>query len=205
MKLTIIYDNDTTTDEIKPDWGFSTLVETEGSNLLFDTGAHGNILLGNMDVLKIDPGKVDSVFISHDHWDHTGGLKALLEANPNLGSSIYYPDLSEGPREFNDGLITTGPLGGGVIEEQSLLIRGKEGLVVLVGCSHPGLDRIIELASGFGKIHAVIGGFHGFNRFDALKNIPLILPCHCTRHKEKIHELFPDTASKCGAGRVIVI
>ena len=203
MKLTIVYDNETMKTGVKADWGFSCLVETEKINLLFDTGANGSILLDNMRKLEIDPSIIDSVFISHDHWDHTGGLNDLLRIKAGL--KVYYPDFFTEPLEFKDGLITTGALSGGVIKEQSLILKRKKGMVVLAGCSHPGLDRIIRIASGFGSIHVVIGGFHGFDRFDALRGIPLLLPCHCTKHKERIHDLYPGTALKCGAGKVIEI
>ena len=203
MKITILYDNETLIEGVKADWGFSCLVEKEGQNLLFDTGANGYILLDNMRKLRIDPRIIDSVFISHDHWDHTGGLNDLTKVKAGL--KVYDPDLSDEPFEFEEGLITTGALPDGVIKEQSLILRSAKGMVVLAGCSHPGLNRIIEIASGFGSIHAVIGGFHGFDRFDALRGIPLVLPCHCTKHKERIHDLYPGTALKCGAGKVIEI
>ena len=205
MKLTIVYDNETTKEGVKANWGFSCFVETEKTKLLFDTGAKGDILLDNMRSLGIAPDTVDEVFISHDHWDHTGGLNDLLEAAGEKRPRIYRPNFSREPQEFRDGLITTGAMTGGVIEEQSLIIRNKIGLVVLVGCSHPGLDRIIRVALEFGNIHALLGGFHGFDRFDVLEKIPLVLPFHCTKHKEKILELYPSTTSRCGAGKVIDI
>ena len=205
MKLTIVYNNETISEGLKADWGFSCLVETGEGKLLFDTGAKGDILLHNMISLGIAPDTIDEVFISHDHWDHTGGLNDLLKAVGEKRPRIYEPDFSTEPQEFRDGLITTGTMAGGVIEEQSLIVRNKNGLVVLVGCSHPGLDRIVEVARKFGKIHAVIGGFHGFDRFRTLEGIPLVLPCHCTKHKEKILELNPATSLICGAGKVIDI
>jgi len=205
MKLTIVYDNETVTEGARADWGFSCIVETEEAKLLFDTGAKGDILIDNMISQGIAPDMIDEVFISHDHWDHTGGLDDLLKAVGKKRPRIYRPDHSREPNEFRDGLITTGTMAGGVIEEQSLIIRDEKGLVVLVGCSHPGLDEIMKVALEFGKIHALIGGFHGFDRFRTLHGIPLVLPCHCTKHKEKILELYPGTASRCGAGTVIEI
>ena len=79
MKLIIIYDNEIYREGIglKSDWGFACLIETAHDMVLFDTGAKGNILLHNMDKLKIDPIGIDKIVISHEHRDHKGGLKAL--------------------------------------------------------------------------------------------------------------------------------
>jgi len=102
MKITIIYDNTTSRQDLQPDWGFSALVEVEdtlspapeqvryGVKILFDTGANGKILLSNMRKLKIDPLSIEKVFISHLHWDHTGGLSDFLKINPNI-KKIYVP------------------------------------------------------------------------------------------------------------------
>ncbi|MEE4265807.1 MAG: MBL fold metallo-hydrolase [Desulfobacteraceae bacterium] len=75
MKITLIYDNVVWDPTLKADWGFACLVETAGQTLLFDTGAKGDILLGNMERLAIDPLAIDATFISHGHWDHSGSKK----------------------------------------------------------------------------------------------------------------------------------
>ena len=47
------------------------------------------------------------------------------------------------------------------LRELSLAIDTPNGLVVIVGCSHPGIDRIVELASAINpRIHLVVGGLH---------------------------------------------
>ena len=79
MKITIIYDNTAWDSRLIGDWGFSCLVEAHGKKILFDTGAKGDILLNNMKTLDINPLQIDSVFISHNHWDHTGGLADILQ------------------------------------------------------------------------------------------------------------------------------
>ena len=201
MKLTIVYDNEAFREGLIADWGFSCLVEYSDSTLLFDTGANGDILLDNMESLSVDLSKIGTVFISHDHWDHTGGLQAIRAANPDVRE--YWPGLAYRMFEIDEGLYTTGSMSGGPIKEHSLILRGEEGNVLIVGCSHPGLDRILEKASMFGKILAVIGGFHGFDKFDVLEGIPRIIPCHCTKHKEKINEMFPNTCEKGGVGKTI--
>jgi 7,8-dihydropterin-6-yl-methyl-4-(beta-D-ribofuranosyl)aminobenzene 5'-phosphate synthase len=60
---------------------------------------------------------------------------------------------------------------GNALKEQSLIARKKNGLIVITGCSHPGLENILRSASEFGEIYRVIGGFHGFNRLEVLKDM----------------------------------
>ena len=204
LKLTIVYDNEVFQKGLVSDWGFSCYVQTPEANLFFDTGAKGNILLGNMTKLAIDPNDIDAIMLSHDHWDHTGGLNNLLELNPEV--TVYEPTFSTTPKEFLKGIMTTGTLVGiSGIKEQSLIIKTSKGLVVICGCSHPGLENILEVARNLGEVFAVLGGFHGFNKFDTLEGISLILPCHCTEYKQKILNLYPKTCNSCGAGKIIEI
>lgn len=190
-------------DGLISDWGFSCLVETAETKLLFDTGANGNILLKNMSELKIDPRKIDAVVLSHDHWDHTGGLRTLLDIVPTL--TVYRPTFSSKPQKIMENIMTTGALERGGLKEQALIGVTEQGVIVITGCSHPGLENLLESASKYGKIHAVVGGFHGFDKFNALKGIPLICPCHCTAHKHEIKKRFPNACTECGVGKVIDI
>lgn len=77
--ITIVYDNHPFDERLKTAWGFAALVEYQDHTLLFDTGGVGLTLMENMRVLGIDPGKIETVVLSHAHGDHTGGLNALLE------------------------------------------------------------------------------------------------------------------------------
>ena len=64
--------------------GLSFLIETEDGAILMDTGRSGTVLLHNLETLKVDPGSLAALVLSHSHQDHTGGLPALLPLLPRL-------------------------------------------------------------------------------------------------------------------------
>jgi 7,8-dihydropterin-6-yl-methyl-4-(beta-D-ribofuranosyl)aminobenzene 5'-phosphate synthase len=211
VKVTILYDNTSWREDLKADWGFACLVEVYGKTILFDTGAKGPILLGNMKKMNVDPTSVDDVFISHAHWDHTGGLIDFLRVYNDLRlivpSSYAVPGhvareviSVRQPTAIADNIYSTGELKG---IEQALAIDTGKGVAVIVGCSHPGLGEIIDAASTYGNVVAVIGGLHGFNEYGMIKNLELICATHCTEHISEIRSLYPDSFMEGGAGRVI--
>jgi len=212
MKITIIYDNKTWEEGLKADWGFSCLVEAYDKKILFDTGANGSILLHNMQRLNIDPAIIEEVFISHAHGDHTGGLPELLRINNAV--KVYIPvscpeppGASEvvrvkEPFKIHENIFSSGELKS---IEQSLIVKTQKGLVVIVGCSHPGVKNILKAASQFGKPYAIIGGLHGFSDFNLVKDLEFICPTHCTQFKSKIELLYPKKYVGGGVGKVIEI
>jgi 7,8-dihydropterin-6-yl-methyl-4-(beta-D-ribofuranosyl)aminobenzene 5'-phosphate synthase len=212
MKATIVFDNTTTRADLKSDWGFSCFVESNDKRILFDTGANGDILLENMHKLKIDPTSIDEVFISHDHFDHVGGLPAFLDINN--GVKIYVPPSLRGmqnaggvvcldrPTQISDGLYSTGELEG---IEQAMAVKNKEGLVIFTGCSHPAMKKILKAAHQFSKIYGIIGGLHGFDQFDLFNDLKLICATHCTSHKVEIKSRFPQQYIEGGVGQIIEV
>lgn len=233
MKLTIVYDNNAFDPRLKTAWGFSALVEYDGHTLLFDTGGDAPTLLENMDILEIDPAQIEKAVISHDHGDHTGGLEGLLEQNPVL--TIYViPSYSAGSRrrisqtstivdvtagqQLDEGIFTTGEMKS-EIPEQSLFIPTSQGLVVITGCAHPGVVRMIEEAQEMldEPIHLVVGGFHLGKAnaqeldsiLDAFRQIGVekVAPTHCTGdHAIELFEAeYKDDFIQAGVGKVIVV
>jgi len=212
MDITIIYDNTLQNKNLKSDWGFSALVEGYDTTILFDTGASGEILTHNMEKLNIDSQDIDKVFISHNHFDHTGGLSSFLDQNNDV--EVYVPPSLRGIRnvkkqvyiknsqKLNSHIFTTGTLQN---IEQSLLIKTEKGIVVVVGCSHSGIGNILEVAKKYGDPYALIGGYHGFDQFELLKDLEIVCPTHCTEYIDKIKNTYPDKYIEGGAGTRISI
>ncbi|GAI10908.1 unnamed protein product [marine sediment metagenome] len=225
MKITIVYDNKIVKDlkDLKAGWGFSCFIETKDKKVLFDTGWDGDLLIYNMRLLGINTRDIDLVVLSHNHWDHCGGLARLLNLNSSL--DVYVPksfskhlkkeiekraNIYEVQRstEIYPGVHTTGEIEGSVItgrtkiliKEQSLIISSIKGLIIITGCAHSGIDKILNSANKLGKIYALLGGFHDFEEYNLLKDISLIMPTHCTKNKRKIFSLFPKNCFEGGVG-----
>jgi 7,8-dihydropterin-6-yl-methyl-4-(beta-D-ribofuranosyl)aminobenzene 5'-phosphate synthase len=59
------------------EWGLSVFIETGKNTFLLDTGTT-DLIICNADKLNVDLRKVETVVLSHGHYDHTGGLPAAL-------------------------------------------------------------------------------------------------------------------------------
>jgi 7,8-dihydropterin-6-yl-methyl-4-(beta-D-ribofuranosyl)aminobenzene 5'-phosphate synthase len=93
-----------TADEGIGEWGFAAIVEADGHRILFDTGARPETVLNNARELKVSLSDIPDVVLSHNHGDHTGGLKTLRQQFPqsftvlHAGKGITYP---RKPRTFS--------------------------------------------------------------------------------------------------------
>ena len=211
VRITILSDNSVAKKHMKAEWGFSALVEVNKYKILFDTGADSAVVVDNLKELDISIAGINSIFISHAHWDHTGGLNDLQKLKE---CNVYIPYNWEGDGllknmikisakiEIFKNIFSTGTLDE---IEQSLVIKTRKGTVIIAGCSHPGVEKIMNVASEFGKPYALIGGLHDFDNFDVVKGLKYICPTHCTKHKDKIKKLYEDKYIEGGAGAVIKI
>jgi 7,8-dihydropterin-6-yl-methyl-4-(beta-D-ribofuranosyl)aminobenzene 5'-phosphate synthase len=118
-------------------------------------------------------------------------------------------------------VMTTRSQNPGTLEmnEVSLAIRTAKGLAVVVGCSHPGVEKILQEAAQIdSRLYTVTGGFHlvltaqeEIERVasvldDSLK-IERVAPGHCTSELgfAVFLERFKDRFDRAGLGRVIAL
>ena len=228
-RLTVVVDNNPDSG-LEAVWGISVLAEAGDLKILFDTGPDPGALKRNLMRLGVDPSRIDLVVISHEHHDHVGGLPYLAEANPDL--RVYIPSrmssrvkaeirelgLSvievEDTTRIAEGVAIIGQLGG-FLKEQALAINVEEkGLVILVGCSHPGVVNIVEKAGRDLKIkpYLVLGGFHMGGAsprrceetIKELLNLGIvkIAPIHCSGEtiRSILAEEFPGNYLECHVG-----
>ncbi len=213
--------------------GFACVITGFEKTILFDTGSDGRLLLANMQTLGYRPEDIDIVFLSHDHWDHTNGLEAVLQRNPKI--TVFLP--ADFPSDFKNrihhagasveevtqtqqicpGVWSTGVLGDG-IHEHSLVCSSPQGAVVITGCAHPGVVKIIEVAKNiYPDVYLVMGGFHlGGASLDELRltgehfrrlGVRHIAPCHCSSHAARslFKEIYGKDAMLMGVGSEITI
>ena len=78
MKITILCENSVGRLVGSGEHGFSAYIETDQGNYLFDTGS-GHSIVSNSLALDKNLRTVKKVFLSHGHYDHTGGLPEVLK------------------------------------------------------------------------------------------------------------------------------
>lgn len=80
------------------EWGFSALVEADSKRILFDAGLKPTTVFDNANEMKISLANIPSLILSHNHLDHTGGVKKLTDAYSDsasfktiyIGSGFFY-------------------------------------------------------------------------------------------------------------------
>jgi 7,8-dihydropterin-6-yl-methyl-4-(beta-D-ribofuranosyl)aminobenzene 5'-phosphate synthase len=145
----------------------------------------------NMQKLGIGWDEIDRIVISHPHPDHVGGVDAWREHTVSMGTFELPDDLGDrlifvpAPVTFKNAIHATVPTlpapdvaTTGVIPypevfpvslfepkgmEQALVVNVEnEGLVLISGCGHPTLERLVERAESlYGRpVIGVVGGLH---------------------------------------------
>ena len=81
--ITTLVEDTTSGTGLSSEHGLSFWIEYGDKRVLFDTGQTG-LLVENAGILGADVAKADAVVLSHGHYDHTGGLAAVLDVAPRV-------------------------------------------------------------------------------------------------------------------------
>lgn len=233
IHITIIYDNYQADQNLETDWGFACLVEYQGNKLLFDAGRKADLYKKNVTLLDIHPEEIPTLFISHEHGDHTAGIPWIIEVNPSvkcylpasyaeqLKASGTLPPNSKAvkkPSHLYGPFYSTGD-DFVAFREQGLVIKTENGGVLLTGCGHPGAVPMVAVAEkelGI-EIHTVIGGLHLMrNSGEELEQLAATLkemgvrqicPTHCTGDNAiaSLKASFGEGYISGGTGKEIII
>ncbi len=231
-KFTILYDNYKSREDAKTAWGFSCLIESNNKTILFDTGGKEDILKHNIEKLNVDISKIDYIVISHEHWDHFGGLRYILQNNSKV--TVYLPasfsknlvskikELGakavkvDKPLKITESIHLTGEMNN---VEQSLIIDTPKGSVIVSGCSHQGIVHILEKSKEINNknIYLVFGGFHLLNhseedvntiikKFESMK-VENCGATHCTGDSQikQFKNAFGENYFSMGVGRLFIV
>jgi 7,8-dihydropterin-6-yl-methyl-4-(beta-D-ribofuranosyl)aminobenzene 5'-phosphate synthase len=178
MKITVLNENVIGHKNAKvclAEWGLSLFIQFNGINILFDTG-HTDIYKKNADALGIDLAKTDFIILSHNHWDHTGGLR--FHNFTDKKKLITHPDVliklpkeqsdkikndfnlvsSKKSLEFTKNIFYLGEIprinnyefgnykNDRMLDDSAIVIRTDKGAIVITGCSHSGICNICDYA-----------------------------------------------------------
>ena len=151
---------------------------------------HPSPLLHNMQKLGVSPSDIDMIFISHPHLDHLGGMNEQKTRTFSLSKGsvaipeipVYAPEpvvpsafnpgpktrVVDAPTVIGEGIASIGPIPRflflmGRTVEQSLAVNVEgKGIVLIIGCGHQTIERIIERAKSLfdEPIYGIIGGLH---------------------------------------------
>ena len=245
MKIVVLMENKAINEKLKSAHGLSMYIEHKNHKILFDVGPN-NDLIKNAKILGVDLTKVDTVVISHGHYDHGRGLKKFMQINSlatifvsedifnkhykkiglvriqiglkkpqkldrfvfinkntNLTDDIkIYSKIENVKKVIGDSSLYAKINHEIVIDDFNheiyMVIKNEKNNVLFSGCSHKGIENIINEIEKQDKqsITHVLGGFH-MSHYDPqdliqttyLKNLgqrfynkktQTYYSCHCT-------------------------
>ncbi len=136
LKITTLIENKPGEHKaLKYEHGLSLYIEKDGSKILFDTG-QSSAFIHNAEQMNIDLGQLDSVVLSHGHYDHSGGFTALTKKSRSF-------KLFTGPGFFKEKYGINGNT------PEFLGNNFDESFLAYNGVTHQYVDRqVLEIHSG---------------------------------------------------------
>jgi 7,8-dihydropterin-6-yl-methyl-4-(beta-D-ribofuranosyl)aminobenzene 5'-phosphate synthase len=162
--------------------GLSTLVRFQGAAILSDIGGESCALEKSLDELGFDATSIDAIVLSRNSPDYVRASAGVLKSAAQP-PKVYVPAPAPGdmkqrvpryeivavskPTSIVPNAWIMGPLewkhGSRKTAGQVLVLHQPDGLVVNVGCSHPGVVSVVQRvreAFGYRKIKILAGGIH---------------------------------------------
>ena len=88
LRITTLVEDTALSEDLLAEHGLSFWIEYGDKRILFDTG-QSDILVRNAKMLGINLAEADAIVISHGHYDHTGGLSAILDIAPKAAIYVH--------------------------------------------------------------------------------------------------------------------
>ncbi len=221
-RVTILYDAFSDNKTVTKDWGFSALVEHDGKRILFDTGNNPDIYVPSDGANGFGGGELPPAYFRPEP-SLSGRMRYFDGAYPeharagklyDTGHFVLVDKLTEvAPGIFLVYTVSRIPR---TLElpELTLAIKGPHGLILVDGCSHSGIEEILQAARAVDPhTHIVFGGLHLVQTpvpdidklVDSLKNkwkLDEIAPGHCTGEPAflRLQKAFGDDYLYAGAG-----
>lgn len=197
MKITLLCENSAGIDHYDTcmaEWGLSAYIQAKGVNILFDTGT-SYVYQHNAKQLKINLNNTDFIVLSHNHLDHTGGLRfhefttkkkmilhpQILDKLPKDESKKIQKDFEvikmDKPLEFSKDIYYLGEIprktsfekgkykDDPMLDDSAIAIKTNSGVFVISGCSHSGICNICEYAKAVTG-QKLFAVFGGFHLFE---------------------------------------
>src|SRR6266481_1103700 len=240
-RVTILYDSFGKAPALALDWGFAALgVDLQRIDFVVISHRHADHTSGITYLLTVNPNV--KIYVPDEPWGlFARGVKNdFYRKDPSLPADMRYygghpPEILEAgtpwpggnfvpvsqKTEVAPGLfilpgVSTTP-GTLELKELSLAIKSPQGVILIVGCSHPGVEHILQETSAIDPhVHILLGGLHQIQKPDPeverlatllhdQYKVDLVAPGHCTGEPEfaALKKTFGDHYVYAGAGTVI--